>query len=452
MAWFGKDKEKDPAPADSPNKSWRYVRIGSQWVPADPVTQKPLEPSAVTTGDTVEMVRQVETTNPDRETVVAPLISTESSSIDAEEKVPDTAPVAEDAKGGEEIQRSDAQQSEADAPIPQEQNDGSSAACSEDEKFSYLYDEIRSTNNSMVEFRKDMQELSRKIENLSADTIVKLGERASVIEQQKAQLDALTSKEVTRAAAIEALSLENYSLKKERQEWDAKAQILVAEKGALAQEIEKLKKQVLDLEEIIKAKNTEKQCLISAYEEAVKKLKADHEQANLDLEKQKSEEVDALNKTMSEQVQKALDNIEAFVPSKVCELFDYQIGEVGDVQPKWQSIYAYLCFINGNLRQDAFVKRFREFDAALYDAMRDTPDLLTECRLRVQKHINEELRQRTGGLQVCWPKIGEVCNTDHYTTTSDFGQRISEVISAMVYKKGDDDKILCLNKGKVATA
>lgn len=430
MAWFGKDKEKDPAPADSPNKVGSNIQIGGQCIPDDHVTRKPLEQSIATPGVTAEMAHLVETSKTDLEIGVEPLTSTESSSIEAEEKVPDTDPLAEDAKGGEEIQRSEAQQSEADAPIPQEQNDGSLAAYSEDEKFSCLYNKILSTNNIMVEFRKDMQELSRKIENLS--------------EQQKAH-------EMTRAE-IGDLYHKNYSLNKERQEWDAKAQILVAEKAALAQEIEALKEQVLDLEEIIKAKETEKQCLISAHDEAVKKLNADHEQAILDLEKQKSEEVDAFNKTMSEQVQKALDNIEVFVPSKVCELFDYQIGEVGDVQPKWQSIYAYLCFINGNLRQDAFVKRFREFDAALYDSMRDTPDLLTECRLRVQKHINEELGKKTGGLQVCWPKIGEVCNPDHYTTTSDFGQRISEVISAMVYKIGDDGKILCQSKGKVATA
>jgi hypothetical protein len=450
MESSGKDNEKNFAPADSPNKSRSYVRIGSQWVDSD--SQKPLDPSAATPSVTVEMVRQVETTNPDREIVVAPLISTESSPIEAEEKVPDTAPVTEDAKGGEEIQGSEAQQSEADAPIPQEQNDGSSAAYSEDEKILNLYNEVLSTNNIMAEFRKDMQELSRKIENLSADTIVKLGEQASVIEQQKGQLDELTSKEVTCTAAIAEVILENSSLKKERQGWDAKAHTLEAEKDSLAQEIEALKNQILEQEESIKAKDAEKQGLIFAHSEAVEKLNADHVQAILDLEKQKSEEVDALNKTMVEQIQKALDNIEAFVPSKVCELFDYQIGEVGDVQSKWQSIYAYLCFINGNLRQDAFVKRFREFDAALYDAMRDTPDLLTECRLRVQKHINEELGKKTGGLQVCWPKIGEVCNTDHYTTTSDFGQRISEVISAMVYRKGDDGKVLCLNKGKVATA
>ena len=323
---------------------------------------------------------------------------------------------------------------------------------SEDEKILNLYNEVLSTNKIMVEFRKEMQELSRKFDNLSADTIIKLGEQTSVIEQQKAQLDELTSKEVTRTAAIAEVILENSSLKKERQEWDAKAQTLEAEKAALAQEIEALKKQVLAREEIIKAKDVEKQGFISAHNEAVKKLNADHEQAILDLEKQKSEEVDALNKTMSEQIQNVRDNIEAFAPSKVCELFDYQIGDVEDVRSKLQPIYAYLCFINGNLRQDAFVKRFREFDAAFYDAMRDTPDLLTECRLRVQKHINEDLCNKTGGLLVCWPKIGEVYDPDNYITTSDFGQRISEVISAMVYKKGDDDKILCQSKGKVATA
>lgn len=354
-------------------------------------------------------------------------------------------PVSVTAQGGETASTGD--------PKPEGQEDEGIVAVPPDvEKFSYLYNEVLSTNQIMAELRMGMQELSRKIETLSADTIVKLGERASTIERQKTQLDALTAKEVTRAAAIEAVSLEIYSLKKERQEWDAKAMTLEAEKTALEQEIEALKKQISDRDGIIKTKDDEKQGLISAHNEAVTKLNSDHEKAIADLEKQQEEEIEALNKATSEQIQNAHSSIEAFVPSKVCDLFDYQIGELGDVQPKWQSIYAYLCFINGNLRQDAFVKRFREFDAAFYDAMRDTPDLLTECRVRVQKHINEELGKKTGGLQVCWPKVGEACNPDHYTTTSDFGQRISEVISAMVYKKGDDGKILCQSKGKVATA
>ena len=313
------------------------------------------------------------------------------------------------------------------------------------ENFSYLF-------KLQEALRQDMQELTKKIETLNADAFVKLGESASRIEKLKSERDKLTSSAATNAEAMNAVVLENCSLKKERQGLNVKAQLFETEKSALMKENEVLKTKVLERDSLLAGKEKEKNELIFAHDTAVSQLNADHEKAVAELKKLQSEKIEALNRSMFEKIQHEHASIEAFVPSKVCDLFDYKIGDVGDVHSKWQAIYAYLGFINGSLRQDAFVRRFREFDAAFYDAMRDTPDILSECRVRVQKHINEELGNKTGGLFVYWPKIGESCNPDQYTTTSEFGQHISEVISAMIYKRGDDGSVLCQSKGKVATA
>ena len=189
-----------------------------------------------------------------------------------------------------------------------------------------------------------------------------------------------------------------------------------------------------------------------AHADEIAKLKTVHDTEMADLKKKHAEEVEALNRNAAGQIESIRKSVDEFVPAGVCDLFDYHVGEPVDDRSRWQAIYSYLGFINGNLRQDAFVRRFREFDVALYDAMRDTPDQLAECRARVQRHINEEIGKKSGGLLVCWPRIGDACNLDQYSTISDFGQRISEVISAMVYKKSDDGKVLCQSKGKVATA
>ena len=159
-------------------------------------------------------------------------------------------------------------------------------------------------------------------------------------------------------------------------------------------------------------------------------------------------DLEASHKEAIEQIRKSVDS---FVLSEVCEMFDYRVGDECEDQARWQAIYAYLSFINGSLRQDVFVRRFRVFDDALYEAMRDTPELLIECRNRVQKHINERLYQQSGGIFVCWPNIGERFNPDCYTAISEFGQSIAEVVFAMVYKRDLNEEVICLSKGRVAT-
>lgn len=174
--------------------------------------------------------------------------------------------------------------------------------------------------------------------------------------------------------------------------------------------------------------------------------------ANIEQNKYAHEAVIAdLEASHKEAIEQVCKSVDSFVPSEVCEMFDYRVGDECDDQARWQAIYAYLSFINGSLRQDVFVKRFRVFDEALYEAMRDTPELLIECRNRVQKHINERLYQQSGGMFVCWPNIGERFNPDCYTAISEFGQSIAEVVSAMVYKQDLNEEVICLSKGRVAT-
>lgn len=187
-----------------------------------------------------------------------------------------------------------------------------------------------------------------------------------------------------------------------------------------------------------------------AHREEVSRLSQERDEKVAEQTRLGQEKLAAQEEQSARQIETLKRSIGAFVPLEVCELFDYRVGDPED-HARWQSIYAYLGFVNGSLRPDVFVKRFREFDAAFYDAFRDAPELLAECRARVQRHLNEVIGAKTGGLKVCWPKIGEPCNPDQYTTVSDFGQRISEVIGAMVYRQGDDGGILCLSKGKVAT-
>lgn len=315
-----------------------------------------------------------------------------------------------------------------------------------------LHDAVENNSKQNNEMAGSFKALVEMIETLNADTVSLLGQKSAQLEAANAELERLKSEEEDRIRANDRLTRENSKFKDKCDEYDGIIQGKDAQIAQLANDLKAAQDDsaVKDgkISELLKSQ----QDALEVHAEEVAKLKSDHQALIADLEKKHEEDVEALNKNTAEQIEATRASVNEFVPAEVCDLFDYRVGDPIDDRSRWQAIYAYLGFINGNLRQDAFVRRFREFDAALYDAMRDTPDQLAECRARVQRHINEEIGKKAGGLLVCWPKIGEPCNPDQYTTTSDFGQRISEVVSAMVYKKGDGGKVLCQSKGKVATA
>lgn len=313
--------------------------------------------------------------------------------------------------------------------------------------YEAILENIKYSKNAAEGF----ETLVSMITELSAGTITQLGETSAQLRMADEELKRLKAEAEDRSKVIDRLSRENSRLKDKCDECDIK----IAEKDDQISRVNgelKVSQEKCDEKDCeIAALNKARQDADAAHTDELTKLKNAHNNAIADLEKKHDEEVGALNKSAADQIEMVRKSVDEFVPAGVCDLFDYRVGEPVEDRSRWQAIYAYLGFINGNLRQDAFVKRFREFDAALYDAMRDNPDQLAECRVRVQRHVNEEIGKKSGGLLVCWPKIGEACNPDQYTTTSDFGQRISEVISAMIYKKDDGGKVLCQSKGKVAT-
>ena len=282
--------------------------------------------------------------------------------------------------------------------------------------------------------------------------IAKFDALTSIIERQTAALDGMVEKERMLAASLRDVSQWSDLLRNERQRWDEKERALVAERDNLSRKVERLESLVADKDGQLKAAAAKEGCLTSTHKEAVEKLNAERDVALDDLRARQERDLESLRKSMTERIEEIRANFEAFVPREALDLFDYGRGAEEDARAKRLAIYAYLGFVNGNLRPEAFVRRFAEFDAAFYDAMRDTPDLLAECRARVQDHLNKRFGPETGGLRVCWPKLGEIYNPSHYAATSNSGQCVSEVIGAMVYKTDDDGRVLCQRKGKVATS
>lgn len=451
----GSSQKEERVGSIAPQKACRMMKIDGQWVEVDPATGKPITSTAP-----VAQKHHPSTAEPE---VALSSPSGNNATLTAVEKplvAPPLPAEPVDKTGGASVQSSPSADVSGNADAVRKDNGADRSAATEDatkaipideEYLRKLYSAVEDNSKQAVEMIGGFNALVDMIQNLNADIVEKLGQKSARLDAANTELERLKADEVERIKVVDRLSRENTELKDKFDEYDA----LIADKDAeisrvtkdLKSEQEKCDEKDSEIAELNKAR----QDLEAAHADEIAKLKREHETAIAESKKKHGEELDALNKSAADQIEVVRKSVNEFVPTEVCELFDYRVGDAIDDRSRWQAIYAYLGFINGNLRQDAFVKRFREFDAALYDAMRDNPDQLAECRVRVQRHVNEEIGKKSGGLLVCWPKIGEACNPDQYTTTSDFGQRISEVISAMIYKKDDGGKVLCQSKGKVAT-
>lgn len=321
----------------------------------------------------------------------------------------------------------------------------------DEEYLRKLYVAVEDNSTHTAEMRDEFDALFKLIHELNADTFESLTQKSTQLETLNAELERLKMEAAVRINDVDRLYRENSKIKNACEEYVAAINEKNEEIAQVTDALNEAQTKCNSKDEEIVELNKSRQDADAAHADEIAKLKATHDTEMADLKKKHDEEVEVLNSNAASQIESIRKSVNEFVPAEVCDLFDYRVGEPVDDRTRWQAIYAYLGFINGNLRQDAFVRRFREFDATLYDAMRDVPDQLAECRARVQRHINEEIGKKSGGLLVCWPRIGDACNPDQYTTISDFGQRISEVISAMIYKKDDGGKVLCQSKGKVAT-
>ena len=456
LGFGSKDKSVGPDMSGRTVPRYGLVRMGDETVDVDPLTGKPIgaqplvapNPDAVVSTNSVPPVEATLPRDPAPQSIEdkSPEVpSTGLEQLKSFEINSDSKPAVEAApKSGDE----------ASALA-----DGASTFA-EDQKtvlidadyLRKLHDAVEGNSKQINEMIGNFNSLVEMIQTLKTDTVALLVQKSVQLEAANVELERLKSDEIERIRANDRMARENLKLKDKCDEYDS----IVKDKDAqIVQSASDLKAAQEDsaakdgkISELQKAQ----QYTATAHEEKIAKLKSDHDAEIADLKKKHEEAVEAVNKRAADEIEAMQARVNEFVPMEVCNMFDYRFGEQIEDRSRLQAIYAYLEFINGNLRPEAFVRRFSVFDDALYDAMRDAPDQLEECRVRVQRHINEELGKKTGGLLVCWPDIGEACNPDHYITTSDFGQRITEVISAMVYKKGDDEKVLCLRKGKVATA
>lgn len=226
---------------------------------------------------------------------------------------------------------------------------------------------------------------------------------------------------------------------------------LAAANGLLAVKEQEFGERIKQLEDELQTAKDALAATETAHHEEVTRLSQEWDQKIDELTKKHADDLTLQKEQSERQLEAVRRSIDEFVPPQVCALFNYRIGDLSEDRSRWQAIYAYLGLVNGNLRPNVFAKRFREFDAALYDAMSDSQEDLAECRARVENHINETISPKIGGLQIHWPREGEAYNSDCYKTTSSSGQRVTKAIYAMVYKKDADGRILCQTKGEVET-
>jgi len=466
LSFRSKDKKAGINSTDRVSAS--FARVGDKMIEVDPVTKKP-----ITNAESVEPYPQSPTT------VVGGVANNPSyadggthSVVEKSQATPPSPTVPVDTAGGPSGQNSSSEAAAANVDVGQKVEHADPAFVTEDkpktipideEYIRKLYSAVEGNSKQIVEMIGSFNALVDMIQELNAGTVDLLGKKSAQLEAVNAELELHKIEEAERLKSIDRLFRENSKLKDKCEEYV----IAIVDKD---EQIERVTNDLKAVQEKCDAKDAEigelnksRQDAEVAHAEKMAEMKNTHaseltakdaafKTEITNLVKKHFEEVEALNKNAADQLEAVRTGVSEFVPTEVCDLFDYRIGEPVDDRSRWQAIYAYLGFINGNLRSEVFVRRFREFDAAFYDAMRDTPEVLAECRVRVQRHINEELGKKTGAILVCWPKVGDVCNPDQYTTTSDFGQCISEVIGAMIYKKADDGKVLCMSKGKVATA
>lgn len=454
---FG-SKDKNVGPITSQRTVARFARVGDKMVELDPVTKKPI-------AEDTTVVPKSQPSTAVSGVATAPNSTVGDSATFLAVEKPTTAPLspaaAADKTGGASERGSSSVDVSMNVGAGHRNDDADQAAEIEDapktipineEYLRKLYAAVEDNLKQAVEMISGFNALVDMIQDLNADTVDLLGKKSALLETANADLERLKAEEVDRLRVVDRLNRENSKLKDKCEAYDITIEDKDAQIARATSDLKAVQEKCDAKDGEIAALNKARHDADIAHDEEMAKLKAAHDTEMADLSKKHAEEVEALNRNAADQIESVRKSVDEFVPARVCDLFDYRVGEQIDDRSRWQAIYAYLGFINGNLRQDAFVRRFREFDAALYDAMRDSPDQLAECRVRVQRHINEEVGKKAGGLLVCWPKAGEACNPDHYTTMSDFGQRISEVIGAMIYKMGDGGKVLCQSKGKVATA
>ena len=268
------------------------------------------------------------------------------------------------------------------------------------------------------------------------------------LEEIKGKLDQLYEKEKTSEASQEdaaRLLKEMQILKDANKGLVAQLDIDVRDKQALQARIDEENTRIKDLENEVRNGEDgikERDDKIANLNSAIKKITEDYE-SKLTKVRNDSEET----------LKKKQESIDSFAPPEICDLFEYTLGEIGEkADAKRRAIYAYLAFINGRLDGDELQKRFRVFDASLYDALHDMPELLAKCRNYVEPQINNELGKKSGGFQICWPAINETYNPERYEAKAGRGLRIAKVFRALVYKKNDAGKTIPLDRGEVETA
>lgn len=197
---------------------------------------------------------------------------------------------------------------------------------------------------------------------------------------------------------------------------------------------------------------SEKNAMAVEHKAEIEKLQQEYESTLA----KKDEELEARCETAINDCEEKLDvvrsKIEKVMPREVCNLFGYQedADDSEDSRRRLQCVYSFMWLLSGPLDKNVFVKRFRTFDTAFAEAMDSDRATLEKCRRRVERYLNDKLKDKNGDctISVCWP-----CERDCFDKATHMGNENARTIlyahSAYVMCLTDGKTLECLSRAGV---
>ena len=225
---------------------------------------------------------------------------------------------------------------------------------------------------------------------------------------------------------VNALSMQVSNLTQEKA-------TLSVEKTNLQQTKSTLEQQVAAKDQAIKALQAEKAQSDKTWQDMVNDQKTDFDNQLAEEQNAHNAAMQKLNGEHQEAVKKLTDAFDKLVSPDVQKLFGIGIDQEID-KSVLRPMYSYLCLL-AELRTNVFANRFGVFDKDLRSSFEGQE--LAAIRQKIEEDLNPRIE--SAEYKIHWPAVGERYDEEIHRSESDYGQSISEVKTAVIYRLKDGE-------------
>ena len=207
---------------------------------------------------------------------------------------------------------------------------------------------------------------------------------------------------------------------------------LSVEKTNLQQTKSTLEQQVAAKDQAIKALQAEKAQSDKTWQDMVNDQKTDFDNQLAEEQNAHNAAMQKLNGEHQEAVKKLTDAFDKLVSPEIQKLFGVSVEQINE--SVLRSMYSYLCLLR-ELRTNVFADRFRVFDKDLRSSFEGQE--LADIRQKIEEDLNPRIQKAEYSIH--WPAVGERYDEDIHRSESDYGQTITDVKTAVVYRLKDGE-------------